>query len=317
MTARRRFVQSALALAAGSTLPLLGRAESTPPASPAPHAPLIVKPVPSTGVLLPVIGIGTNRFRTGDAEWTARLRATIETFARLGGQVIDTAPAYGDSESAIGQIVGASENIPDGLRRRLFLATKIDRPSESSGRAQLADSLRALQTTRLDLVQVHSLRGVAAMLPLLRDQQAAGRVRHVGVTTSSDHQYDELEALLRRERLDFVQLDYALGNRNAEARLLPLAADRGVAVLANLPFGRGRQFSAVDGRPLPGWAAEIDCSSWAQVFLKWVVGHPAVTCAIPGMTRAEHVVDNLGAARGRLPDAALRRSIADWFDAIA
>jgi aryl-alcohol dehydrogenase-like predicted oxidoreductase len=299
---RREVLKAGLALAAASFAPGAARAE----------APLLTQPVPATGVRLPIVGIGTNRFGTGDAAWNARLRDTLATFARLGGKVVDTAPSYGDSERAIGAILAAT-----GLRERLFLATKLDRGGVADGRQRLDASFAALGTTRLDLVQLHNLIGAGTLLPLLREQQAAGRIGHIGITSSSDSQYAEMEAIMRRERLDFIQVDYAVGNRGAGERLLPLAADRGMAVLVNLPFGRGAQFRAVGGRPLPGWAAEIDCTSWAQVFLKYVLGHPAVTCAIPGSTQAAHVEDNLGAARGRLPDAALRQTIERYFDAIA
>jgi len=298
---RREILKAGLAVAAAALAPCAAQAQ----------APLLTRPVPATGVRLPVVGIGTNRFRSGDAAWTARLRDTLATFARLGGKVVDTAPSYGDSESAIGAILAAT-----GLRERIFLATKLDRDGIAEGRQRLDASFAALGTRRLDLVQLHNLRGADTLLPLLREQQAAGRIGHIGITSSSDSQYAEMEAIMRRERLDFIQVDYAVGNRGAGERLLPLAAERGMAVLINLPFGRGAQFRAVGSRPLPDWAAEIDCSSWAQVFLKYVLGHPAVTCAIPGSTQAAHVEDNLGAARGRLPDAALRQTMARYFDAI-
>jgi aryl-alcohol dehydrogenase-like predicted oxidoreductase len=300
---RRQALKAGLALAATATF----AAQAARAA-----APLLTRPVPATGVRLPVVGIGTNRFSTGDAAWNARLRDTLSTFARLGGTVVDTAPSYGDSERAIGAILGET-----GLRERLFLATKLDRDGVADGRQRLEASFAALGTRRLDLVQLHNLIGARTLLPLLREQQAAGRIGHVGITSSSDSQYAEMEAIMRREKLDFIQVDYAVGNRGAGERLLPLAADRGMAVLVNLPFGRGAQFRAVGGRPLPGWAAEIDCASWAQVFLKYVLGHPAVTCAIPGSTQAAHVEDNLGGGRGRLPDAALRQVMAGYFDAIA
>lgn len=298
---RRHFLASGLALGAASLLP---------PAQA--QTPLLTRAVPSTGVRLPRVGIGTNRFRSGDAAWNARLRETLGTFVRLGGRVVDTAPAYGDSERAIGAILAAT-----GLRDRIFLATKLDRDDPGAARERLDASFAALGSQQFDLVQLHNLRGAGSVLPLLREAQAAGRIGHLGITSSSDSQYAEMEAIMRRERLDFIQVDYAVGNRGADARLLPLAADRGMAVLVNLPFGRGAQFRAVGGRPLPEWAAEIDCTSWAQVFLKYVLGHPAVHCAIPGSTQAAHVEDNLGAARGRLPDAAQRQLIARYFDAIA
>ena len=273
---------------------------------------LLTRPVPSTGVRVPIVGIGTNRFRSGDPAFVARLRDTLAAFARLGGKIVDTAPSYGDSERVIGGILGET-----GLRDALFLATKVDRDSVAEGREGLANSFAALRAQRLDLVQLHNLRGSRTLLPLLREEQAAARIGHIGITSSSDRQYAEMEAIMRRERLDFIQVDYAVGNRGAGERLLPLAADRGMAVLVNLPFGRGAQFRAVGGRPLPDWAAEIDCASWAQVFLKYVISHPAVTCAIPGSTQVPHVEDNLGAARGKLPDAPMRQTIARYFDTIA
>ena len=304
---RREILKAGVALGAATLVPqCLAQARPTP----LPSA-LLTRPVPATGVRLPVVGIGTNRYRSGDPKYVARLRDTVAAFARLGGKVVDTAPAYGESEHIIGAILGET-----GLRNQLFLATKVDRDSAADARERLAASFEALRTQRLDLVQLHNLRGADNVLALLREQQAAANIRHIGITSSSDRQYAEMEAIMRRERLDFIQVDYAVGNRGAEERLLPLAADRGMAVLINLPFGRGAQFRAVGGRPLPGWAADIDCTSWAQVFLKYVVSHPAVTCAIPGSTQVAHVEDNLGAARGRLPDATLRRTIAQYFDAI-
>ena len=299
---RRELLKAGVALAAATLAPSTVLAQTE----------LLTRPVPSTGVRLPVVGLGTNRFRSGDPAWTARLRETLATFARLGGKVVDTAPSYGDSERAIGAILGET-----GLRDKIFLATKVDRDSIDEARQRLEASFAALGTRRLDLVQLHNLRGAGTLLPWLREQQSASRIGHIGITSSSASQYAEMEAIMRREALDFIQVDYAVGNRGAETRLLPLAADRGMAVLVNLPFGRGAQFRAVGGRPLPGWAAEIDSNSWAQVFLKYVLGNAAVTCAIPGSTQPAHVEDNLGAARGRLPDAAQRQAIARYFDAIA
>jgi aryl-alcohol dehydrogenase-like predicted oxidoreductase len=300
---RRKFL--ALGAAAGAAMLLAPRLA---PAQPV----LLAKPIPSSGERVPVVGVGTNRYRSGDPAYVARLRDTLAAFARLGGKVVDTAPAYSDSESVIGGILRET-----GIRDRLFLATKVDREGEEEGRARIEDSFRALGATRLDLLQLHNLRGAAAVLGPLRELKAAGRVRYLGITSSSDRQYQEMEAIMRRERLDFIQVDYAVGNRGAGERLLPLAAERGMAVLANLPFGRGAQFRAVGERPLPPWAAEIGCASWAQVFLKYVVSHPAVTCAIPGTTQPAHAEDNLGAARDPLPDPAMRRTIEQFFDRIA
>jgi aryl-alcohol dehydrogenase-like predicted oxidoreductase len=173
-----------------------------------------------------------------------------------------------------------------------------------------------LRTSRLDLVAVHNLRDTQVHLGTLRALRKEGRIRYVGITTSFDRQYADFEETMRREALDFIQVDYALDNRGAAERILPLAADRGMAVMINLPFGRGRLFDAVRGRALPAWAGEFDCASWPQFFLKYIVSHPAVTCAVPGMARPEYVEDNLGAARGRLPDAALRRRMESFIDAI-
>lgn len=299
---RRQVLNAGVALGAAMFVPSrLAMAQAAPQ----------TRSVPSTGVNLPIVGIGTNRYRLGDPAYLARLRDTLAAFARLGGKVVDTAPAYGDSERVIGTILGETR-----LREQLFLATKVDRDNTAEGRESLAASFNALRTRRLDLVQLHNLRGADTLLPLLREHQAAGSIGHLGITSSSDRQYADMEAIMRRERLDFIQVDYAIGNRGAGERLLPLAADRGMAVLVNLPFGRGAQFRAVGGRPLPSWATDIDCTSWAQVFLKYVLSHPAVTCAIPGSTQVAHVEDNLGAAHGRLPDATLRQTIARYFDAI-
>ncbi|MDR2187240.1 MAG: aldo/keto reductase [Azonexus sp.] len=296
-------------LAAGAALSVSGPLWAT---SPAPDPPLTRK-VPSSGVALPVVGIGTNRFRLGDDAWMKRLRGTLIEFIGGGGTVIDTAPSYGDSEQAIGTLLAGAP----GLRQPAFLATKVDRDAADEGREQLEKSFAALHTERLDLVQLHNLHGVDKVLPVLREQKAAGRIGHIGITTSEERQYAEMEAILRRESFDFIQINYAVGNRKAEERLLPLAADRGMAVLVNLPLGRGAQFRAVGERPLPPWAMDMGCYSWAQVFLKFVVSHPAVTCAIPGSTQAAHVADNLGAARGRFLEAAERQTIARYFDTIA
>ncbi|HSD62020.1 MAG TPA: aldo/keto reductase [Burkholderiales bacterium] len=272
----------------------------------------MTKPIPSSGERIPVVGVGTNRYRSGDPAYVVRLRDTLSAFARLGGKVVDTAPAYADSEAVIGGILRET-----GIRDRLFLATKVDREGADAGRARIEASFQALGTSRVDLFQVHNLRDAATQLGALREFKASGRIRYIGITSSSDRQYEEMEAIMRRERLDFIQVDYAVGNRGAGERILPLAAERGMAVLANLPFGRGAQFRAVGERPLPPWAAEIGCASWAQVFLKYVVSNPTVNCAIPGTTQVAHAEDNLGAAREPLPDAAMRRTIEQYFDRIA
>jgi len=272
---------------------------------------LVTRPIPSSGERLPVVGIGTNRYRTGPEADIAPLRETLRTFAAAGGKLIDTAPMYGSSEVVLGQLVAEL-----GIRKQLFIATKVYTSGRQAGIEEMNDSLKRLRTDAIDLIQVHNLSDTTTQLASMREGRQAGRYRYVGVTTSRDAQYDEMEDVLKREKLDFVQVDYSIDNRSAAERILPLALERGAAVLINLPFGRARLFSAVRGKPLPAWAAEFDCASWAQFFLKYVIGHPAVTVAIPGTRRPEHVLDNLNAARGRLPDQATRRKMEQFFEAL-
>lgn len=266
------------------------------------------KPVPSSGELLPVIGVGTAR-RYGEV--SPELRETLERFAATGGRVVDTAPSYGNAEAVVGEIVEAA-----ALRERLFLATKVGARGREAGRAQIEESFRRLRTQRIDLVAVHNLVDVDTQLATLRELKNEGRIRYVGITTSSDSQYADFERVMRHERLDFIQVDYALDNRGAAERILPLALERGIAAMVNLPFGRGRLFRAVQGRELPQWAADIGCTSWAQLFLKYIVSHEAVVCAIPGTAKPEYVLDNAAAARGPMPDTAERRRMERYVDAL-
>jgi diketogulonate reductase-like aldo/keto reductase len=225
--------------------------------------------------------------------------------------VIDSSPSYGTAEAVVGELV-------EGLKVRdsLFLATKVSLRNigRQEGITQIEQSFKKFRTNKMDLIAVHNLRDTETQLRTLREMKQAGRIRYVGITTSFDNQYGEFEQVMKKESLDFIQVDYALDNRDAGERIIPLAADRGMAVMINLPFGRGRLFNAVQGKKLPEWANEIDCQSWAQFFLKYIVSHPAITCAVPGMARPEYVVDNLGAARGRLPDAAMRRRMEQFID---
>lgn len=305
--ARRRWLCGSLALGASSVLPA-----GTAQAANHGNGTLATRAIPATGERIPVIGLGTNRFYTGDLETLRRLRETLTGFARKGGKVIDTAPAYVDSERIIGDILSEA-----GLVSRMFLATKVDRENAVAAEASINRSLGLLNTTRIDLMQLHNLRGASTLLPLLREQQVAGRIRYLGITSARDKQYEEMEAVMRRERLDFIQIDYALGNRSAADRLLPLAAERGMAVLVNLPFGGGKQFEVVGNRPLPPMAAELGCRSWAQLFLKYALAHPAVSCVLAGTTKPAHVTENLGAGSGPLPDPAMLRAIERHYDAIA
>jgi aryl-alcohol dehydrogenase-like predicted oxidoreductase len=288
----------ALALASGST------AHAQTPR-------LIRRTIPATGEAIPVIGLGTARRyeEVRSAADLVPLQATVQRFETLGGTVIDTSASYGTAETAVGTIVEALK-----IRASIFLSTKVDVVGREAGVSQIEQSFKALRTPKIDLLSVHNLRDTQVQLRTLRDLKATGRIRYIGITTSFDRQYSPFEDTMRRERLDFIQVDYALDNRGAGERILPLAADRGMAVMINLPFGRGRLFSAVQGRALPPWAAEFDCRSWAQFFLKYIVSHPAVTVAVPGMAKPEYAEDNLQAAQGRLPDAALRRRMEVLID---
>ena len=267
--------------------------------------------IPGADVTVPVVGIGTARRYADPAgeEQLAPLRETIARFIALGGSVIDTAPSYGRAEEIVGQLVAEL-----GLRERLFLATKVGVDTREEGIAQIEASFRKLRTDKIDLLAVHNLRDVDNQLAILRDLQAAGRVGAVGITTSFARQYADFEAVMRRHALNSIQIDYALDNRTAAERILPLAQEKGVAVMINLPFGRDRLFNATQDKPLPDWATEIGATSWAQVFLKYVVSHPCNPIAIPGMAQVRYAEDNLGAARGPLPDAALRARMERYID---
>jgi aryl-alcohol dehydrogenase-like predicted oxidoreductase len=276
---------------------------------------LITRAIPSSGERLPVIGIGTARrydVGTTPAE-RAPLGEVLRRYAALGGKIVDTAPSYGTAEEVVGDLVADL-----GVREKLFLATKVGVRSGEREVAvrQMEESMRRLRTQRVDLMQIHNLGGVDALLPLLREWKAAGRVRYVGVTTGFDGQHAALEALMRREPLDFIQVNYAIDSREAGERILPLATERGMAVLIALPFGRTSVFQKVQRRALPDWAYEIDCTTWAQLFLKYIVSNPAVTAAIPGTAKPEYLADNIQAAQGRLPDAAMRKRIERFFDAV-
>lgn len=274
---------------------------------------LLRRAIPSSGEAVPAIGLGTaGGYEEVPSEaGLAPLRETIRAFHAGGGRVIDTASTYGDAEAVVGRI--AQEL---GIRDSLFLATKVDAVGRDAGTRQIEQSFRDLRTSRIDLIAVHNLRDTATQLRTLRDLKQSGRIRYVGVTTSFESQHAKLADLMARETLDFVQVDFALDNRQAGERILPLARQRGIAVMINLPFGRGRLFRATRGKTLPDWAAEFDCRSWAQFFLKYIIAFDAVTCAIPGMAKPEHVRDNLAAAQGRLPDAAMRRRMESYIDGL-
>lgn len=271
------------------------------------------RPIPSSGESLPAIGIGTSRRYEVEptAEKIAPLREAVQRFVALGGSVIDTAPSYGTAEDVLGMILEQ-----DGLREKVFLCSKVGTPGREAGAAEIARSFERMRTPVIDLIAVHNLIDPGGNLATLRELKAQGKIRYLGATVWRDSQFTDLEALMTRETLDFIQVNYALDDRSAAVRILPLAKERGMAVMVNVPFGRDRLFKAVQGLPLPPWAAEFDCASWPQFFLKYVLGHEAVTCPIPGMAKATYVEDNLGAARGRLPDAAQRSRMEALVDAL-
>ena len=266
--------------------------------------------IPSSGAELPVIGLGTSgAFEVGDsAAEREPLAAVLDELLKQSGSVVDTAPSYGSAEAVLGSLLAAS-----GQRERCFLATKISAYSPQAAKAQWQSSLARLRTDKVELLQVHSLVDLQSNLRFLREQQQAGKTRYIGVTHYRDEAHEELVGVVRREKLDFVQINYSVVSRSVERELLPLCADRGVAVLVNRAFEDGRLFAQVKGRPLPDWAAEIDCASWGQLMLKFVLAHPAVTCVIPATSKPRNLLDNLGAGRGRLPDARQAQRIAGLF----
>jgi len=260
-------------------------------------------PIPSSGERISTVGVGTWRtFDVGaSAAERAPLKEVLRQFVGLGGRMVDSSPMYGAAESVVGDLATDL-----AITDKLFLATKVWTRGRDAGVSQMEQSLRRLRTRRIDLMQIHNLLDWRTHLRTLRDWKQAGRIRYLGVTHYTSSAYDELEEVLRGEALDFVQVNYSLGEREAERRILPLARDRQVAVLVNRPFSEGGLFQRVRGQTLPTWAAEFDCESWAQFFLKWILAHPAVTCVIPGTSRPQHLVDNMNAGLGKLPDAATR-----------
>jgi len=265
--------------------------------------PLTLRLAPVAAQQLPVIGLGTYQtFDVGaNAQERAELKNVLATLVRQGATVVDSSPMYGRAEGVVGDLADELK-----LQSSLYLATKVWTRGETSGISQMEDSLRLFRTSRIDLMQVHNLLDWRTHLKTLKAWQAQGRIRHLGITHYHAGAYDELMSVMRTKEFSFVQFNYSVSERDAENTLLPLAAELGMGVLVNRPFAQGDLFSRVRGRPLPAWAAEFDCTTWGQFFLKWIIGHTAVTCVIPGTRRVSHLLDNLAAGRGRLPDAAQR-----------
>ncbi|HEX2565350.1 MAG TPA: aldo/keto reductase [Burkholderiales bacterium] len=301
MDPRRRALLGALAaLAADPVMPQDSRAS-------------VSRPIGKSGESLPVVGLGTwQSFDVGrDAAARAPLREVLKVFAQAGARAIDSSPMYGSSEAVAGDLVAEL-----GVRERLFIATKVWTSGRAEGVKQMEDSFRKLRVARMDLMQIHNLLDIVTHTKTLQDWKEKGRVRYIGITHYSASAHAEVERWLRSGAYDFVQINYSLAEPQAEERLLPLAAEKNIAVLINRPFAEGALFRKVRGKPLPAWAPEIGVQSWGQYFLKWIVSHPAVTCAIPATAKPEHMLDNLGAARGPLPDETLRRRMRAHFDSI-
>jgi len=266
---------------------------------------LILRTIPSTGEQVPAIGLGS--WQTFDVADATKVQPVVERFLALGGRVIDSSPMYGRSEAAIGEMLAAIRKA-DPTAPAAWLATKVWTHGKRAGIAQMKRSLHRLGVAKLDLMQIHNLVDWKVQLATLREWKAAGTIRYIGVTHYGA--LAELEPIVRREQLDFVQLPYSVGTRAAEQRLLPAAADAGVAVIVMEPFASGALFKRIKGKPLPAVASELGCTSWAQLFLKFVLAHPAVTCPIPATSKVRHLEDNLGALRGPVPTAAQRDKIA-------
>jgi diketogulonate reductase-like aldo/keto reductase len=305
MSRRRSLhLMAAIAAAVASGLPLGGRAA-------APATAMLSRRIPSSGESLPAIGLGTSQtfdIAGGGAEFDAALEVT-RLFVAGGGRLVDTSPMYGDAESALGRLAARA-----AVADRLFYAAKVWTRGREAGIAQMRTSMQRMGVKRIDLMQVHNLIDTAVHLATLREWKGEGKLRYIGVTHYHSGAYADLERVLKSEPLDFVQLNYSLAEREAEQRLLPLAAEKGIAVLINRPFADGALFQRVRGKTLPAAAKDAGCESWAQYFLKWILGHPAVTCAIPATRNPRHIADNLAAATGAMPDAALRARMAQEFD---
>jgi aryl-alcohol dehydrogenase-like predicted oxidoreductase len=282
-------------------------------AVPAKATSMSTRAIPRTGERLPVVGVGTwQTFDVGaQAPERNELREVLRLLAEYGGSVIDSSPMYGEAERVVGDLAAELRS-----RDSFFFATKVWTRGRDAGIRQMEQSFRLMRTERLDLMQVHNLLDVETHAATMREWQAAGRIRYLGITHYHSGAYRDLERLVGTKQFDFVQFNLSMAEREAEARLLPACAASGTAVIVNRPFAEASLFGRVKGRPLPPWAAEIDCTSWAQFFLKWILGHPEVTCVIPGTRRVDHLKDNVQAGTGRLPDTGMRKRMLEYIQGL-
>ena len=268
---------------------------------------VIKRKIPSTGEEISIMGMGTSRTFTRDTPMQ-QLGEVLQAFFDHGGQLIDSSPMYGPAEGIVGELLKTTKNTA-----ALFAATKVWIYGRKNGIRQMQESMQLMGVERMDLMQIHNLRQWKTHLKTLREWKEQGKIRYLGITTSHGRFHAELETIMKDEPLDFIQLSYNIDNRITEERLLPLAEDKGIATLINRPYQRGDLFRKVKGKPLPAWAGEIDCASWGQYFLKFIAGHPAVTCIIPATTKVKHMVDNMAGGKGRVPDAAMRKRMLSYL----
>ena len=304
MDARRRSALKTIAglIAAGTATP--GSNASTS---------MITRPIPRSVEALPIVGLGTwQTFDVGaEASQRAPLSAVLEKLVARGGKVVDSSPMYGEAERVAGDLSGELN-----LRDRLFLATKVWTSGRDAGIRQMEQSIKLMRAKRMDLMQIHNLLDYETHTKTLREWKSAGRVRYIGITHYTASAFRELERLVGTKQYDFVQFNFSMAERAAEERLLPACAESGTAVIINRPFAEGGLFRHVKGKSLPPWAPDFDCASWGQFFLKWILGHPAVTCVIPATRRREHMEDNAGAGAGRLPDSEMRRRMLEYLQQV-
>jgi diketogulonate reductase-like aldo/keto reductase len=295
---RRKILQTSIS---ASLLPVLGWTKQDE---------ILRRLIPSTTETLPVIGLGTARAFDVPVtpESVAQRRAVVDVLIQTGASLVDTSPMYGNAESMIGEVILESDR-----RKSLFLASKVWTDGKVAGEQQIQQSMQRMDSEIIDLMQVHNLRDIETQFPTISEWKDRAKIRYTGITTSRRNAFDDMASAMRAWRPDFVQLNYSLGERDAEQELLPLAEKLGIGVLVNRPFMNGALFRAVKDRALPAWAEDFEASSWGQFFLKYIVSHPAVNCVIPATTKARHMVDNLGAGFGQLPDSSMRRKMEAWF----